>query len=66
MNDAIAKDYLVENLIMDLRGQKVILDADLARLYGVENRHLTKLLNVILRDFPKTSCFSLQMKKLQS
>ncbi|MBU0574917.1 MAG: ORF6N domain-containing protein, partial [Proteobacteria bacterium] len=32
----------VEQLILLIRGQKVILDADLAGLYGVETRRLNE------------------------
>lgn len=32
----------VENLVIDLRGQKVILDRDVAVLYGTETREIIK------------------------
>jgi hypothetical protein len=37
---AIAKP--VESLILVLRGNKVVLDTDLASLYGVESRRLNE------------------------
>ena len=32
----------IENLIHIIRGQQVMLDSDLARLYGVETKYLKK------------------------
>ena len=32
----------IENLIYVIRGQQVMLDSDLARLYGVETKYLKK------------------------
>jgi hypothetical protein len=32
----------IQNLIYDIRGQKVMLDADIAELYGVETRMLNQ------------------------
>ena len=32
----------VDNLILEIRGQKVITDADLARLYEVETKRLNE------------------------
>jgi len=36
----ILDDQMVENKILMIRGQKVLVDSDLARLYGVETRVL--------------------------
>lgn len=36
MNEIIVKDNIkIENLIYEIRGKQVMLDSDLARLYGV-------------------------------
>src|SRR5690349_421105 len=42
----------VENLILVLRGHRVILDADLAALYGVTTSNLNKAVNRNLERFP--------------
>ena len=34
---------IVQNLIYEIRVQKVMLDADLARLYGIETRELKQI-----------------------
>jgi hypothetical protein len=42
----------IEHLIHDIRGQKVILDADLARIYGVETRTLNQAVQRNRKRFP--------------
>jgi len=42
----------VESLIFTIRGQRVILDADLARIYGVPTKALNQ---AIKRDYPTWS-----------
>jgi len=46
----------VESLIRVIRGQKVILDADLAALYRVETRILNQAVRRNMDRFRKTSC----------
>jgi len=46
-------DEIIMNKIFYIRDQKVMLDSDLAELYGVETRRLNEQ---ILIGFPKTSC----------
>jgi hypothetical protein len=35
-------DHVVVNKIYDIRGQKVMLDSDLAELYGIETKRLNE------------------------
>ena len=49
----------VENLILSIRGQKVMLDADLAALYGVETRALTQAVRRNASRFPEDFAFQL-------
>lgn len=49
----------VEGLIYLVRGHKVMLDQDLARLYGVETRVLTRAVRRNLDRFPKDFMFEL-------
>ena len=52
------KDVLpIERLIVTVRRQRVILSADLAAIYGVETRALTRRSNVTLTGFRRTSWF---------
>ena len=45
----------VERLILSVRGQRVILAADLAAIYGVETRALNQAVKRTRNDFPPTS-----------
>lgn len=55
----------IEQAIISLRGQRVMLDADLARLYGVETRVLGPSgQNVKLKGFLGISCFSYRRPNL--
>ncbi len=44
--------------ILVIRGQKVLLDSDLAILYGVETRRLNEQVRRNQHDFPRTSSSS--------
>ncbi len=55
---AIADDVLA-NKIYEFRGQKVMLDSDLAELYGVETRVLNQSVNRNIDRFPKDFMFQL-------
>lgn len=46
--DIVKIENVVENKIIDLRGQKVIVDSDVAKLYGLE----TKRINGAVRNNP--------------
>lgn len=50
-------------LIRVIRGQRVILDSDLARLYGVTTSHLNQQLRRNRRRFPEDFAFSLTAKE---
>ncbi len=50
---------LVRNRIFEIRGQRVILDADLAQLYGVETKILNKAVSRNRRRFPDDFAFRL-------
>lgn len=49
----------LETLILTLRQQKVILDADLAGLYGVPTKALNQAIKRNLERFPEDFCFHL-------
>ena len=54
-------DYLtnVRNLIYDIRGQKVMLDFELAELYEVETRYLNQAVKRNIERFPSDFMFRL-------
>lgn len=49
----------IDSLIIEVRGQKVILDAALASIYGVETKNLNKAVKRNLRRFPADFVFQL-------
>ena len=64
-NDATAPVIGIEELIYLIRGQKVMLDKDLAALYGVDTRALVQAVKRNEKDFQVTSAFPYQIKSLQ-
>ena len=53
----------VENLILVIRGEKVILDADLAKLYGVSTKALNQAVRRNRSRFPADFLFPLTAKE---
>lgn len=47
---------IIENKIYEIRGQKVMLDFDLAELYEVETRVLNQAVKRNVIRFPKILC----------
>ena len=69
MNNVIIKnDVKIENMIYEIRGKQVMLDSDLARLYGCKNR--TKSLNLAVKRhinrFPERFMFQLTKEEYSS
>ena len=54
---------IVQNLIYEIRGQKVMLDFDLARLYQVETKVLNQAVKRNARRFPPDFMFQLSLKE---
>lgn len=54
---------VIQNRIYDVRGQKVMLDFDLAELYEVETRVLNQAIKRNLESFPKDFMFRLTAKE---
>ena len=53
------KTISIESVIHTLRGEKIILDADLARIYGVETRVLNQAVKRNRERFPEDFTFRL-------
>ena len=49
----------IESLIKVIRGQQVIFDKDLAKLYGVETKYLNKQVKRNIERFPEDFMFQL-------
>jgi hypothetical protein len=56
----------IENIIYVIRGQKVMLDSDLARLYGIETSHLNRQVRRNLNRFPGDFMFELNVEEFNS
>ena len=50
---------LIQNLIYEVRGKRVMLDFDLARLYNVETRFLNQAVKRNIKRFPIDFMFQL-------
>jgi len=57
------ESILVQNLIHEFRGQKVMLDADLARLYGIETRELKQAVRRNIKRFPADFLIELDIEE---
>jgi phage regulator Rha-like protein len=62
---AIIEEKIVDKIHL-IRGQKVMIDRDLAELYGVETRRLKEQVNRNLSRFPKHYMFELTQKEYES
>lgn len=56
----------IDSLILTIRSQKVILDSDLAELYGVATKVFNQAIKRNLERFPADFMFQLTVKKLAS
>jgi hypothetical protein len=66
MSDVIVAVEQIARTILVLRGQKVLLDADLARLYGVTTGNLTKAVQRNRDRFPVDFMFRLTSEEARS
>ena len=56
----------IEGLIFEVRGIRVMLDSDLAALYGVETRELNQAIRRNLQRFPEDFMFQLAYEEYDS
>lgn len=54
---------VIENKILLIRGQRIMLDKDLAELYGVATRDLNKAVTRNIDRFPNDFMFQLNRKE---
>ena len=53
----------IQNMIYEIRGQKVMLDRDLAGLYGVEVKRLNEAVKRNIERFPSDFMFQLKQEE---
>ena len=56
----------IENLILNIRGKQVMLDRDLARLYGVETKVLNQAVKRNIERFPEDFMFQLTNEEFEN
>ena len=56
----------IEQSILSFRGQRVILDVDLAELYGVETKQLNRAVRRNLERFPQDVMFQLTQEEFDN
>ena len=57
---------LIKNSILEIRGKKVMLDMDLAKIYQVETRALKQAVRRNIDRFPEDFMFQLTEKEMQN
>lgn len=54
---ALSSDAQIRDMIYTVRGKQVMLDSDLAELYGVETKVLNQAVGRNPKRFPERFCF---------
>jgi len=62
----IVPQQIIESKIYLLRGKKVMLDRDLATLYGVETRTLNQAVRRNLNRFPEDFMFQFTTEEMEN
>ena len=57
---------VIQNLIHEIRGKRVMLDFDLAKLYQVETKVLNQAVKRNIRRFPPDFMFQLTIEEVQN
>ncbi len=65
-SELILSEETISNTIYYIRNQKVMLDRDLAKLYGVENKRLNEQVKRNITRFPEDFMFQLDKNEFQN
>ena len=63
-NEMVPSQYDIEQLILTIRGKQVLIDRDLASIYGVETKRLNEQVKRNIARFPERYRFQLTRKEL--
>ena len=63
MSDIITKEPKIEDKIFEIRGKQVMLDSDLAKLYGVETKRINEAVKNNSEKFPERFSWILSAKE---
>jgi len=65
MNEIIEKEeFLIEDMIYEVRGMQVMLSSDVAKLYQVETRRINEVIKRNISRFPESFCFQLTNEEI--
>ena len=64
-NQMLIQMHEIEARLIELRGQKVLIDRDVAELYGVETRRVNEAVKNNLEKFPEGYVITLQSAEKQ-
>ena len=59
MNQIVEKTVKIENMIYEIRGKQVMIDSDVANLFGYETKYLNRQVQRNINRFPENYCFQL-------
>ena len=59
------EEIQIENLIYEIRGKQVMLDSDVAKLFGYETKDLNRNVKNNINRFPEDYCFQLTIEEWQ-
>ena len=62
-NITLTEELKIENMIYEIRGKQVMVDSDLAKLYGVETKRINEAVRRNFEKFPERYCFKLNKKE---
>ena len=62
---SLVETHEIETRLIELRGQKILIDRDVAALYGVETRRVNEAVKNNLDKFPQGYFFTLQNTEKQ-
>ena len=57
--------HIIQNRIYEFRGQKVMLDRDLAEMYGVQTKVLNQAVKRNIERFPSDVMFQISSEEIQ-
>ena len=63
-NEMLPSQYDIEQLILTIRGKQVLIDRDLASIYGVETKRLNEQVRRNIARFPERYRFQLTKKEM--
>lgn len=62
----LVEEVKIENLIYEVRGKQVIVDANVAKLFGYETKYLNRQVQRNIERFPKDYCFQLTEEEYEN